>query len=116
MYFEENYFKDAVRTFCRVNNIHHQKVRYSESDMTDEDFEDIISIDISNSFDAGIDPDCFKAMDFILGMLGSTGTKYNLVSFYKSKGAVSKVSIYILKNDYQKLLNEMNKTEGKDEE
>jgi len=80
------------------DNINFQKVEFSK-------IGDVISIEVKNNFDVGLDSNCFKIINFIFSILGPTKTKFNLSTLtHTNTGKVSKVNISFHEKDYKYLM------------
>lgn len=90
-------FKDAVKTYCRVENIV-RNTRFTEHD-------DIITISIKNSSDEGLDTNCFKVLNFIISIIGREKTKFLQTPFlYPDSDKVDKVNITFDSKDYREMI------------
>jgi len=95
---KEDFFKDAVKSFCKRNDMSPQKTRFSKHD-------DLITISVKNHSENGLDIDCFKVLNFMIGIIGPRKTKFSqsTVMFADSE-KVDKVMISFEKKDYEDFL------------
>lgn len=90
-------FKDAVKTYCRIENIV-RKTRFSEHD-------GLVTISIKNTSDEGLDTDCFKVINFIMNIIGRERTKFLQNPFlYPDSERVDKVNITFDSKDYREMI------------
>ncbi|HAM81567.1 hypothetical protein [Ornithinibacillus bavariensis] len=98
---EKDYFKQIIRTFCRVENIPPRKVRFTKHN-------NYITVNIKNESEDGLDTNCFRVMNLIYNVIGSIGVKFSQTPFLiPSSGKVDRITISFEEQDYQTLLDQL---------
>ncbi|MFS0878979.1 hypothetical protein [Metabacillus niabensis] len=96
---KKDFFKNSIKTFCKVENIPSQKTRFLKND-------NVITINVKNQSESGLDIECFKIINFILNLVGSTGIKFIQTPFiYPNSQKIDKISISFEEKEYFSLIN-----------
>lgn len=99
MNLEKDYFKDAIKAFCKRNNMSSQKTRFSKNDGR-------ITISIKNHSENGLDIDSFKVLNLILSAIGYTKTKFIHQPFmFPNSQKIDRIDIYFEEVEYKNLIN-----------
>ena len=93
----EDYFKTAIKSYCKRHNMSSQKTRFTKSD-------GFVTISIKNYSENGLDIDCFKVLDFIFNIIGPRKIEFHQTTFmFPDSEKVDKVNISFGEKDYNDL-------------
>ncbi|MGD6942235.1 hypothetical protein ACQCT6_09360 [Cytobacillus gottheilii] len=96
-----DYFKEALKRYCKRQNISPQRKRFSR-------VEGFVTISVKNESKNGLDSNCFKILNFIMSALGPTRTKFSQtpILFAKSN-RVDRIDITMEEKEYTAFLNKL---------
>lgn len=93
----EDYFKAAIKSFCKRHNMSPQKARFTKSD-------GFIIVSVKNHSEKGIDIDCFKVLDCMLNIIGPREIKFRQTTFmFADSEKVDRVTVSFEEKDYKAL-------------
>ncbi|ARB37569.1 hypothetical protein FC605_11780 [Bacillus subtilis] len=93
----EDYFKTAIKSYCNRHNMSPEKTRFTKSD-------GFIIVSVKNHSENGIDIDCFKVLDCIYNLIGSSAVKFRQTTFMLSDTEiVDRVTVSFEEKDYKAL-------------
>lgn len=94
---KDDLFKNAVKTLCKHENISTRKIRFTT-------FENFITIDIKNNSKDGLDIECFKIINIIFNLIGSTRTQFKQTLFtIPNSQQIDKIQITFKIEEYNNL-------------
>lgn len=92
-----DYFKQAVKKLCEINNISPRKIRF-------ETIENIVVLSVKNHLKEGVDLDCFHILNLIYQLITPLGIKFNQQLYlYPNSKRVARVTVTFKKEDYDAL-------------
>lgn len=92
-----DYFKQAVKKLCEINNISPRKIRF-------ETIENIVVLSVKNHLKDGVDLDCFHILNLIYQLITPLGIKFNQQLYlYPNSKRVARVTVTFKKEDYDAL-------------
>ncbi|MBJ7572697.1 hypothetical protein M1D69_14525 [Bacillus sp. PK3-037] len=93
----EDYFKAAIKSFCKRHNMSPQKARFTQSD-------GFIIVSVKNHSENGLDIDCFKVLACIFNIIGPREIKFRQTTFMLSDTEiVDRVTVSFEEKDYKAL-------------
>lgn len=94
---ESDTFKQAVKGFCKINNIPPRKIKF-------EIISDIVTINIQNNLEDGVDFECFSILNFIFQIISPSGIKFNQqLTLYPDFKRIDNITISFEKKEYDSL-------------
>ncbi|TRZ40259.1 hypothetical protein CEQ21_04805 [Niallia circulans] len=96
-----DYFKEAVKGYCRRQDISPQRKRFSRID-------GFVTISIKNEAENGLDTNCFKVLNFMISGIGQTGTKFSQTPIlFANADRVDRIDITMKEQEYTAFLNKL---------
>ena len=96
-----DFFKQAVKGRCKINNISPMKPRF-------ETIENIVVISIKNHLKDGVDFECFNILNLIYQIIGPLGIRFNQQMYlYPNSERLARVTVSFKKEDYDALNSKM---------
>ncbi|WP_456280110.1 hypothetical protein M1D98_06285 [Bacillus sp. K7] len=93
----KDYFKAAIKSYCKRHNMSPQKARFTISD-------GFITVSVKNHRENGIDIDCFKVLDCIFNIIGPREVKFRQTTFmFADSEKVDSVTVSFEEKDYKAL-------------
>jgi len=93
-----DYFKEALKGYCKRENISPQRKRFSRVD-------GFITISIKNDSENGLDTNCFKVLNVILSTIGPTKTKFSQTPvLFANSDRIDRIDITMEEKEYTAFL------------
>ncbi|WP_273130165.1 hypothetical protein [Bacillus weihaiensis] len=96
-----DYFKEALKGYCKRQGISPQRKRFSR-------IEGFVTIGIKNEAENGLDTNCFKVLNFILSAIGPTKTKFSQTPIlFANSDRVDRIDITMKEEEYTEFLKKL---------
>ncbi len=96
-----DYFKEALKGYCKRQNISTQRKRFSR-------VEGFVTISIKNDSENGLDINCFKVLNFIISAIGPTRTKFSQTPvLFANSERIDRIDITMEEKEYTAFLNKL---------